>query len=62
MTRAFWLNADIRRVFDTPLPKVQLDSFLVWSLIALVAFAEFGAFGYWLYHVAVAVARKFGLA
>jgi len=62
MTRAFWLHPEIRRVFETPLQKVEWDSFFVWSLIALVASAEIGIFVYWLYHVAVAVARKFGLA
>lgn len=52
MMRARLVNAEVKRVFETPRPRVQWDSFAVWSVISVWALLALSFIGYWLFRLA----------
>jgi len=61
MTRAWWLNEDIRKVFDTPRPAIQWDVALLWLALIGLGLAELGFAVYGFYHAFEVFFEKVGL-
>lgn len=50
--RARLVNAEVKRVFDTPRPPLDWGCVAVWSVISVCCVAELGALAYWLFRLA----------